>query len=107
MEIFSNIVHVLLCKKTKNINAKLQYITEYFHCNKQNHENFNNCTINYVIIHIFVIILQNKGLCRRTALRYTIGIFGLCCTAPLCELTNIYFSIAVAPLNAYFVYLGM
>lgn len=47
------------------------------------------------------------GLCRRTALRYTIGIFGLCCAAPLCELTNIYFSIAVSPLNAYFVYLGM
>lgn len=49
----------------------------------------------------------DKGLCRRTALRYTIGIFGLCCAAPLCELTNIYFSIAVSPLNAYFVYLGM
>jgi len=50
---------------------------------------------------------MKKGLCRRTALRYTIGIFGLCCAAPFCELTNIYFSIAVSPLNAYFVYLGM
>ncbi|XP_015365650.1 PREDICTED: protoheme IX farnesyltransferase, mitochondrial [Diuraphis noxia] len=50
--------------------------------------------------------VTNPGLCRRTALRYTIGIFGLCCAAPLCELTNIYFSIAVSPLNAYFVYLA-
>ncbi|XP_050431743.1 protoheme IX farnesyltransferase, mitochondrial-like [Adelges cooleyi] len=50
--------------------------------------------------------VTNPGLCRRTALRYTIGIFGLCCAAPLCELTNMYFSIAVAPLNAYFVYLA-
>ena len=55
----------------------------------------------------FVFFYENKGLCRRTALRYTIGIFGLCCAAPFCELTNIYFSIAVSPLNAYFVYLGM
>ncbi|NP_001153944.1 heme A:farnesyltransferase [Acyrthosiphon pisum] len=50
--------------------------------------------------------VTNPGLCRRTALRYTIGVFGLCCAAPFCELTNIYFSIAVSPLNAYFVYLA-
>ncbi|VVC38120.1 Protohaem IX farnesyltransferase, mitochondria,UbiA prenyltransferase family,Protohaem IX [Cinara cedri] len=50
--------------------------------------------------------VTNPGLCRRTALRYTIGIFGLCCAAPMCDLTNIYFSITVAPLNAYFMYLA-
>ncbi|XP_050526851.1 protoheme IX farnesyltransferase, mitochondrial isoform X2 [Daktulosphaira vitifoliae] len=46
------------------------------------------------------------GLCRRTALRYTIGITGLCSLAPLCNLTNVYFSITVAPLNLYFTYLA-
>ncbi|XP_050426061.1 protoheme IX farnesyltransferase, mitochondrial-like [Adelges cooleyi] len=53
-----------------------------------------------------MMAVTNPGLCRRTALRYTISIFGLCSVAPLCDLTNVYFSIAVAPLNAYFIYLA-
>lgn len=63
-----------------------------------------NTFIYLTLLHLFY---YNKGLCRRTTLRYTVGIFGLCCAAPLFDLTNIYFSIAVAPLNAYFLYLGM
>ncbi|XP_050526850.1 protoheme IX farnesyltransferase, mitochondrial isoform X1 [Daktulosphaira vitifoliae] len=53
-----------------------------------------------------MMAVTNPGLCRRTALRYTIGITGLCSLAPLCNLTNVYFSITVAPLNLYFTYLA-
>lgn len=52
-------------------------------------------------------LLSVKDLCRRTALRYTVAISGLCLMAPFCDVTNNYFLLEMLPLNLYFTYLGM
>ena len=53
-----------------------------------------------------MMAVTNPGLCRRVALRYTGVIFALSCSAPYLELTNMWFALESAPLNAYFAYLA-
>jgi heme o synthase len=47
-----------------------------------------------------------SALCRRTALRYSVGILALSCAAPLLDVTTWTFAIDSVPVNAYLVYLG-
>ncbi|KAK3091553.1 hypothetical protein FSP39_020761 [Pinctada imbricata] len=48
----------------------------------------------------------NPALCKRVALRHTVGILGLCSLAPVIDLTTWTFFATSLPLNAYFVYLA-
>lgn len=50
--------------------------------------------------------VTNPGLCRRTALRYTAALMGLCYLAPILDVTNWWFAVTSTPLNAYFLYLA-
>lgn len=54
-----------------------------------------------------MMAVTNPGLCRRTALRYTLAITALSLTAPMLNVTNEWFALETLPLNAYFCYLGM
>lgn len=54
-----------------------------------------------------MMAVTNPGLCRRTALRYTVVLGALSLAAPYFDVTNIWFALATLPLNSYFVYLGM
>lgn len=45
-------------------------------------------------------------LCRKTALRYTIGITAISSLAPLFSVTHWTFGVLSLPINLYFVYLG-
>lgn len=47
------------------------------------------------------------GLCRRTALRYTVALELLSLSAPVFDVTNWWFALEVTPFNLYFLYLGM
>lgn len=53
-----------------------------------------------------MMAVTNPGLCRRTALRYSVAIAGLSVMAPLLDVTNYWFALETLPLNAYFAYLG-
>lgn len=53
-----------------------------------------------------MMAVSHPALCRRVALRHTIGLTTLCTTAPLLDVTNIWFALETLPLNLYFVYLG-
>lgn len=53
-----------------------------------------------------MMAVTNPGLCRRTALRYTVAIGALSCAAPLLDLTNVWFALESLPLNVYFGYLA-
>lgn len=53
-----------------------------------------------------MMAVSHPGLCRRTALRYTIALQALCVIAPLLDVTNNLFAIESLPVNAYFTYLG-
>lgn len=53
-----------------------------------------------------MMAVTNPGLCRRTALRYTIALGGLSLAAPLFDVTNVWFALETLPLNAYFGYLA-
>lgn len=48
----------------------------------------------------------NPDLCKRVALRYCVGMIGLCAVAPLIDLTTWTFFYNSLPLNIYFSYLG-
>lgn len=48
----------------------------------------------------------DPNLCKRVALRHTVGITGLCFLAPMAGLTTPLFPIMSLPLNLYFTYLG-
>jgi heme O synthase-like polyprenyltransferase len=48
----------------------------------------------------------DPNLCKRVALRHTVGITGLCFLAPVVDLTSPMFPIMSLPLNLYFTYLG-
>lgn len=50
--------------------------------------------------------VENPGLCRRTALRYTVALGVLSAVAPLLDLTNAWFVLEALPFNAYFGYLA-
>ncbi|XP_022193439.2 protoheme IX farnesyltransferase, mitochondrial [Nilaparvata lugens] len=50
--------------------------------------------------------VTNPELCRRTALRYTLAITALSCSAPLVDLTNTWFALQSLPLNLYFSHLA-
>lgn len=45
-------------------------------------------------------------LCKRVALRYSVGMIGLCSAAPLVELTTWTFAVDSLPLNIYLAYLA-
>lgn len=53
-----------------------------------------------------MMAVTNPGLCRRTALRYTIGLGALSLAAPVFDVTNLWFALETLPLNAYFAYLA-
>ncbi|XP_075220384.1 cytochrome c oxidase assembly factor 10 [Lycorma delicatula] len=53
-----------------------------------------------------MMAVTDPGLCRRTALRYTLAIIALSCSAPLLDVTNIWFALESLPLNIYFGYLA-
>lgn len=48
----------------------------------------------------------DPSLCKRVALRHTVGITGLCFLAPMVGLTTPLFPVMSLPLNLYFTYLG-
>jgi protoheme IX farnesyltransferase len=48
----------------------------------------------------------NPSLCKRVALRYCVGMIGLCTLAPVIGLTTWTFAYNSLPLNLYFSYLG-
>lgn len=48
----------------------------------------------------------NPSLCKRVALRYCVGMIGLCTLAPVIDLTTWTFACNSLPLNLYFSYLG-
>lgn len=54
-----------------------------------------------------MMAVSHPALCRRVALRHTIGLTALCVAAPLFDITNIWFALESIPLNGYFIYLGM
>ena len=53
-----------------------------------------------------MMAVTNPKLCRKTALRYTAALMGLCYLAPVFDVTNWWFALSTTPLNAYFLYLG-
>ncbi|KAH8328689.1 hypothetical protein KR067_013495 [Drosophila pandora] len=53
-----------------------------------------------------MMAVTNPGLCRRTALRYSVAIVGLSVLAPVLDVTNYWFALETLPLNAYFAYLA-
>ncbi|KAJ8890383.1 hypothetical protein PR048_009891 [Dryococelus australis] len=50
--------------------------------------------------------VTNPGLCRRTALRYTVGLAGLSFATPVLDVTTWTFAVGSLPLNGYFMVLG-
>lgn len=50
--------------------------------------------------------VTNPDLCRRTALRYSIALLGLCTLAPVLDVTTWTFAIDSLPANLYLVYLA-
>lgn len=53
-----------------------------------------------------MMAVTDPKLCRKTALRYTGILMGLCWLAPILNVTNWWFALESTPLNAYFLYLG-
>ncbi|XP_055379261.1 protoheme IX farnesyltransferase, mitochondrial [Condylostylus longicornis] len=53
-----------------------------------------------------MMAVTNPALCRRTALRYTLGLGALSLAAPYFDVTNTWFALESLPLNAYFAYLA-
>ncbi|KOC61461.1 Protoheme IX farnesyltransferase, mitochondrial [Habropoda laboriosa] len=53
-----------------------------------------------------MMAVTNPKLCRKTALRYTVVLMGLCYLAPILNITNWWFAMMSTPLNAYFLYLA-
>lgn len=48
----------------------------------------------------------DPDLCKRVAMRYSVGMIGLCFLAPLLDMTTWMFALDSLPLNGYFAYLG-
>ncbi|XP_074648266.1 protoheme IX farnesyltransferase, mitochondrial-like [Tubulanus polymorphus] len=48
----------------------------------------------------------NPGLCKRVALRHSVGLIGLCCLAPVLDVTTWTFAVDSLPLNLYCSYLA-
>lgn len=53
-----------------------------------------------------MMAVTNPKLCRKTALRYTAALMGLCYLAPVFDITKWWFALSTTPLNAYFLYLA-
>lgn len=53
-----------------------------------------------------MMAVTDPQLCRKTSLRYTAVLTGLCYLAPVFDVTNWWFSAASTPLNGYFLYLA-
>lgn len=54
-----------------------------------------------------MMAVTDPALCRRVALRHTVAIMGFSILAPILDTTNWWFLLESAPLNLYFIYLGM
>lgn len=54
-----------------------------------------------------MMAVTNPKLCRKTALRYTAALMGLCYLAPVFDVTKWWFALSTTPLNSYFLYLGV
>ncbi len=50
--------------------------------------------------------VTDPALCRRVALRYSIGCIGICTLAPILNVTDWYFAVDSLPLNLYLSYLA-
>lgn len=57
-------------------------------------------------IKFYTKILCCIGICRRTTLRYTASLIGICTAAPAFGLTTWMFALDSLPVNAYFLYLA-
>lgn len=53
-----------------------------------------------------MMAVTDPKLCRRTALRYTAALMGICYLAPVFGVTTWWFALTSTPLNAYFLYLA-
>lgn len=53
-----------------------------------------------------MMAVTDPNLCRKTTVRYTIGLMGLCYLAPILDLTHWWFALASTPINAAFLYLA-
>ncbi|XP_055680444.1 protoheme IX farnesyltransferase, mitochondrial isoform X2 [Lutzomyia longipalpis] len=53
-----------------------------------------------------MMAVTDPQLCRRVALRYTVGIAGISLLAPALDVTNTWFALTSLPLNGYFTYLA-
>lgn len=53
-----------------------------------------------------MMAVSHPALCRRTALRHTFALTFFSALAPVLDVTNIWFTLEMLPLNAYFIYLG-
>lgn len=53
-----------------------------------------------------IMAVTDPSLCRRTTLRYTISLIGICYLAPIFDVTHWWFALLSTPLNTYFLYLG-
>lgn len=53
-----------------------------------------------------MMAVTDPNLCRKTALRYTVILMGLCYLAPIMDATNWWFALLSTPLNVYFLHLA-
>ncbi|XP_011139220.1 protoheme IX farnesyltransferase, mitochondrial isoform X2 [Harpegnathos saltator] len=53
-----------------------------------------------------MMAVTNPDLCRKTTMRYTVALTGLCYLAPVLDVTNWWFALATTPLNVSFLYLA-
>lgn len=53
-----------------------------------------------------MMAVTDPALCRRTAMRHTVALSIFSALAPILDVTNIWFTLEMLPLNAYFIYLG-
>ncbi|XP_020291281.1 protoheme IX farnesyltransferase, mitochondrial [Pseudomyrmex gracilis] len=53
-----------------------------------------------------MMAVTDPGLCRRTTVRYTAALTGLCYLAPVLDVTSWWFALTSTPLNVYFLYLA-
>lgn len=53
-----------------------------------------------------MMAVTDPALCRRTAMRHTVALSIFSALAPVLDVTNIWFTLEMLPLNAYFIYLG-
>ncbi|XP_076286766.1 cytochrome c oxidase assembly factor 10 isoform X2 [Lasioglossum baleicum] len=60
----------------------------------------------WIMSGLLMMAVTDPKLCRKTALRYTAILTGLCYLAPAFDVTNWWFALESTPLNLYFLYLA-